>query len=173
MNLDQLTSPHPAPARRRGIASWVWAVIGGAAVLVILGGAAAVWLLLRDDGTSPSSPAASTVTVSGSLTLDLGSGNFTWVGDGDTSCSGRRGYEDVRSGAQITITNPDGKVLALGRLGYGRARGTEDGYADDCYFTFEVKDVPAGHGIYGVEISHRGRIQVKEAELQQVAMSLG
>lgn len=88
----------------------------------------------------------------------------------DSSCDDMSaGYDDIASGAPVAVKDASGKTVALGELGQGK--DVDAG----CGFSFSVKDVPAGLGIYGIEVTHRGVIQYKEAALKKdgAAMSLG
>jgi len=71
--------------------------------------------------------------------------------------------------AQVVIRDNGGTDLALGSL--------EDGYTENegwvCVFEFTDLDVPAGGGIYSVEVSHRGEISFMEEGPGDVAMTLG
>jgi hypothetical protein len=81
------------------------------------------------------------------------------------------GYEDITQGAGVAVKDPSGKTVALGQLGAGK--DLPDGLG--CSFPFTVTDVPSGLKIYGVEVTHRGVIQYKEAALKKdgAVMSLG
>lgn len=151
--------PTPAPWFRRGR---VLAIAAGAVVLV-LGAVAAVVLLAGSDD-----PAAGqkTITITGTMTLDRG--DFEWGVNSTTDlrCYGRRGYDDIRGGAQVTVTDPNGKVIALGKLDEGKATVGSDQRATECVFPFKVDGVPASHGFYGVEVSHRGVLRYSEADIQ-------
>ena len=76
----------------------------------------------------------------------------------DAACSGQRGYSDITGGAPVTVYNAAGSVVAVGAL--------EDGVAGTrgCIFQFTVADVPAGHGFYSYEITHRGKVTITEAD---------
>lgn len=89
----------------------------------------------------------------------------------DSSCDDMSvGYDDISSGAPVAVKDPSGKTVALGELGKGKDVGDAG-----CGFFFSVKDVPAGLGIYGIEVTHRGVVQYKEAALKKngAVMSLG
>jgi len=130
-----ITSSH---RRRR----WVLPVTALAAVL-IFGVGATFYLLPRD------------LTVSGTLEL----ASVRDVDTSGTSCRGTGGFGDIREGAQVVVTDPAGATLALGSLGVGVAKA-----ASACVFPLAVT-VPAGRKIYGVEVSHHGRVQYEESAL--------
>jgi hypothetical protein len=89
---------------------------------------------------------------------------------GTESCSGQGGYNDMRAGTQVTVTDAAGAVIALGAVGAGQ-RGS-DTSGTRCVFPFTVADVPAGHGFYGIEVSHRGRLQYPEAQVRDSSLTL-
>ena len=115
----------------------------------------------EEPSTAPSTP--ETLTVVGDLTLydyDI----ETYGGE----CYGVDGYDDLEGGAQVVVRDAEGKSVGLGSLDPGvKVRRGE------CRFDFEVTDVPPGLGIYSVEVSHRGEIQFKESEAEQISLSLG
>lgn len=113
---------------------------------------------------SPAAPAAAqTMVVSGTMALDDG------FGVKDAPCSGDGGYSDIREGAQVVITDASSATLAVGALRSGRRNST-----GDCEFPFTVGGVPTGHQFYGIEISHRGRLQYPAAKLKTpLQLSLG
>lgn len=84
-------------------------------------------------------------------------------------CTGEGGYSDVRGGAQVVVFDASGKVLGSGFL--------QDGFHEPgaCVFRFSVADVPRGEGTYQVEVSHRGKVPVREeaASLGRTSLTLG
>ncbi|MGC4769187.1 hypothetical protein ACLQ25_09430 [Micromonospora sp. DT44] len=132
-------------------------------------------------GDSKPTPAAATAkattapaarSIAGTLMLADADG-FTW--DATTGCQGSGGYDDVTPGAQVTITDAAGATVGLGKLGNGileTAAGAAT--ADGCKFTFTVKDVPTGKDFYGVEVSHRGKVQYPEQQVfGALALTIG
>lgn len=152
----------PTPPRRHTpiLAITLAALIAAAAATGIT-----IWAT-TDDQAKPTT--ATEVEIDGTITLGIG--DFTWS-DSPVNCSGHSGYHDITQGTQVTITDPAGKVLAIGKLGYGKPTLT-DGRATTCTLPFHTY-VAAGHGIYGIEVSHRGKVQTKEAELGKVELTLG
>lgn len=79
------------------------------------------------------------------------------------SCIGQGGYSDIHNGTQVVVTDADGRTLALGRL-----TGAEvGGGLDVCAYTIRIGDVPGGHDFYGIEVSHRGRVQYSRSDVEK------
>lgn len=93
------------------------------------------------------SPSSSTMPVSGTVTLQDG------FGAEGLPCEGKGGYNDIREGAQVVITDAKQATLAVGALGPGKRDEKQR-----CEFAFSLS-APAGHEFYGIEVSHRGRLQ--------------
>lgn len=118
---------------------------------------------------APSTPA--TITVTGNITLRLP--NFEWSTAG--GCWGRGGYDDIRQGAQVVVTDNAGETVAVGKLAAGQPQKdpADASRATSCTFGFTVS-APAGRGFYGVEVSHRGRSQYAEKDLERpLELTLG
>lgn len=155
--------------RKRTIWPWI------AAAAVITAGAIGVAYALASDGTDsadadPSpSPSPQTITVEGAVNLRLG--QFTWESS-TSACWGIRGYSDLRDGAQVVVTDPDGTTVGVSRLEIGSTQ-FERSKAVGCRLIFEVK-VPAGLGFYGIEVSDRGKVQYAEPDLSEpVELTIG
>lgn len=137
-----------------------------AVVLVALAGlavVATVWL--RPESVTAVPTAA--LKVDGSVTV-VGQSPQVVTQD-ELTCQGGGGYDDIRQGAQVVVSDSAGKTVALGQLGAGSwKRGV------GCIFLFTVADVPAGEKFYGLEVSHRGRVQYTAAQLAApVELSIG
>ncbi len=165
--------PAPRPRRTGLIAAAV------AGVLALMAGTGvSVWLLTRPDAAAPaaaSSAAASAteVTVRGVVTLQQG--QFSWNSEQDPTCQGWKGFSDIRVGAQVTVTDAAGKVLAVSSLDVGQAKGIAAGAdgmkrATTCELAFRVAGVASGQGPYGVEVSHRGVLRYDEGRLSAVTL---
>ncbi|MBK8461878.1 MAG: hypothetical protein IPL36_02100 [Nigerium sp.] len=121
------------------------------------------------------SPEPRAFTASGTLILAQAS----FVSDISAPCEGKDGYADIRRGAQVKISDGSGKVIAIGALGAGKGSsvGNVGAYnrqaITHCTFVFEVKDVPAGEAIYGVEVSRRGVINFTAENADMIALTLG
>lgn len=170
-----LGPPHGSPPPRPSRPGWLIPVLAAAVVLVLAAGGTAVWALTRDSAPVKAPAAAPTsasvVTLAGELRISI----YAHTTTGGPCVPNETGYADIRQGAQVTVTDSAGKVLALGQLDAGTVK--EDptlAELSDCVFSFRVSGVPLGAGIYGVEVSHRGKIQVPEADLgKPVELTLG
>jgi len=146
VNEPSLSSVMPAPKRPR------WPLLVLVAALLIVAGGVGGYLLLRP----------STLTISGVLELRSAS----TATDGG-HCSGTGGYSDIAAGADVTVTDAAGTIVAIGALGAGTIADMA------CAFPFSVS-APAGKGFYGLTIGHRSKVQYSESALAQpVHLSLG
>jgi hypothetical protein len=139
------------------------------AVLVLAAIAAVVLVLLPDTDADPEkspSPAA-VLTVEGSV---LVRGSYPQVVRvSESRCAGGGGFDDIREGTQVVVTDAAGKTIALGQLTAGGRKG-----GVGCMFLFVVENVPAGLDFYGIEVSHRGRVQYTAAQLAApIELSIG
>lgn len=100
--------------------------------------------------------------VRGTFSLELP--NFIW---NPGVCAGRGAHDDITAGTKVVVTDNTGATVAVGALDQGQpVLNPDDGTrAESCMFTFEIADVPSGRGFYGVEVSNRGKVQFKEADL--------
>jgi hypothetical protein len=79
------------------------------------------------------------------------------------------GYSDISSGAEVKVTGPTGKTLAVAPL-----TGGTDSATFGCDFKFAVPGVPDGLRLYGVTVSHRGTIDYTRKQLHKpVGLTLG
>ena len=104
-----------------------------------------VWWFTRPTAAGNGTPSGNTMLVAGGM--HLRHGEYT---GSDTNCYGTGDYDDIRGGADVTVTNASSKVLAVGRLSQGQVSPS-----GDCVLSFHVS-VPRGQGPYGLELSHRG-----------------
>ncbi|TMR09302.1 hypothetical protein ETD86_44160 [Nonomuraea turkmeniaca] len=119
-------------------------------------------LLLGQLAKPAASPTPSTIAVSGSVTLKDG------FGTEGAPCSGDGGFNDIREGAQVVITDATQVTLAVGSLGAGKRDK-----AGQCEFAFAIT-APTGHDFYGIEVSHRGRLQYSASQISSpLFLSLG
>jgi hypothetical protein len=103
--------------------------------------------------------------------------------DGGT-CLAKKGYDDIRGGAQVTVKDNKGEIVAIGSLrpgiqsgslGYTYADYLSDKVPPICKFGFAL-EAPAGKGFYSVSIGggNRGSIAYTEEELKLgVFLTLG
>lgn len=101
-------------------------------------------------------PFTQTFTVTGTVTLP--NGDFINTGN---ACYGMGGFEDMRPGAKVTVTDAAQRTVAVGVIESAREAVTE------CHLAFRVEDVPRGEDFYGLEVTHRGRLQYTAGELEQ------
>jgi hypothetical protein len=76
----------------------------------------------------------------------------SYGGASGTSCTVKDGYEDLRSGATVAVTDAAGDVVGVGALVDIEASPAA------CRFSFDVADVPEGSPTYGIEV---GQAMVK------------
>jgi hypothetical protein len=154
------TTPMPRTRLKTFIRRRRWPLLAVGLALLIGGSIAAAVALAGTNAATDS------LHIRGTLTLtdpDAGYGIYT------QSCTGQGGYEDIRPGAQVAVTGPDGTVLAIGHLEAGNTIGGDGStVGGTCQFAFDVSGVPAGHGLYGIEVSHRGMVMYEEAALLTV-----
>lgn len=158
------------PSRRRRTPLLVAAAAFGALILMV-GTGLGVWLVMRPKAATPATApsAAGALEVTGVITLKRG--QFVWLSQSSPTCEGLQGYADIRPGAQVTVTDAAGKVIAVGSVDVGTAQGITAPDANGlqrattCVLPFRVTGVPHGVGPYGVEVSHRGVLHYDEAKL--------
>ncbi len=165
--------PEALPVAKPKRPGWVVPVVAVLVVLVAGLGAAAAWLLARPQPAivpvSAPAPVPATSGVSfGDASKNL-TGTFTLYDDGqrwkdNAPCTGKGGFADIQTGAQVKVSDPTGKLLALGEL-KGPSYAHNFGGRVGCLWVISIDDVPTGRGFYGIEISHRGVIQYPESEV--------
>jgi hypothetical protein len=108
------------------------------------------------------SPTPAVFTIHGSITIA-----GLWNGPGEV-CRTSGGYDDIKAGTQVTVTDAAGKVIALGDLDAGVSSKT------GCEFDFSVTGVPDGSDFYSVEVAHRGELRYTRADLNSpLSLTLG
>lgn len=171
--LDSATPAPVTPPPRRG--GRVALLVVGALVLIAATAGGTWWLTRPAASSAPPTAVASPtgpspLPIFGRLELD----DVTLLAEPGDECWGHRGYDDIRGGAQVTITDSAGKVIGVGALDPGYVTYDSTGAAYTCKFEFVVTGVKAGGGFYGVEVAHRGRVQFSEAALAAaIKLSLG
>ncbi|MBV9831075.1 MAG: DUF2510 domain-containing protein [Marmoricola sp.] len=147
--------PPPPPPSNRG----KWIALGAIALVLLIAAGILVAGLVKNTAAS-----SDTFDVKGTLTLNDASG---FTDDGAGNCQGKDGYSDISTGAQVSIKDSAGKVVAVGSLGESI---TADG---SCSFDFRVDNVPGGNKIYAVEVTHRGDVNFSRDEAGAVSLTLG
>lgn len=105
---------------------------------------------------------ARVVTVTGRVVLSKPTGiadpTSYFIARDATGCHGTAVHPELTAGAQVSVQDPSGKVIALGHL----SPGTWDG--STCTFTFSVPDVPS-ESFYGVNVAGTGAVQFSHADV--------
>ena len=103
-----------------------------------------------------------TIDVSGAIAIAPAPGG--WTGSAGEPCrtGSSSGHSDLKEGAQVVISDAAAKTIAIGQL----AAGVQDG-AGGCRFAFRVTKVPDGQGFYGIEVTHRGRLQYTAEQMKK------
>lgn len=168
-----------APPKRR-IGALSGALIGVAALALVGATFVVARIATRPAGPKPAAagapPTTARLEASGNVTLKTG--QFSWDSRDQTWCQGTKGYDDIRPGAQVTVTDAAGKALAIGTLDAGQVWGVSTNPATGfmqatlCTLHFKVVDIPSGVGPYGFEVSHRGIVRFEEANLNLIQLSL-
>ncbi len=126
------------------------------------GGVTGIVVALAQSGVI-GNPFSDARTVTG--TVILNDGDFINTG---SACYGMGGFEDIRPGAKVSITDAAQQTVAVGVIESASEAGNE------CHLNFLVEDVPRGEDFYGIEVTHRGRVQYTAADLEQpLTISLG
>jgi len=115
----------------------------------------------------PSLSVPQTFDVTGTVSVD---GYDSDYGVNGTSCTSSDGYSDISEGAQATLTNQSGTVLAVSDLDEGVVA---DG---DCSFGFLFSGVPEGQQFYSIHVgnSNRGEVTYTRDQLNvPVELTLG
>jgi hypothetical protein len=142
--------------------------------------ALAAVLLLAGCGNGPStstvvgSPSADSFRLSGTITVKADELASERTDGGD--CYTSDGYDDIREGAQLTVKDETGTVIAIGLLDPGHVGEMNVAHttALKCIFGFSADNVPEGKAFYIVEISHRGEMKYSRAQLSDsIALTLG
>lgn len=158
---EQLRS-QPATKRTDRAVDVLAARVGGNNRLLIVGAIATLCVAGAGVSAALLTGGASSVTLHGTMMINPASDsefgdNFSTAG---STCSGSGGYDDLTQGASVTIHDPTGKVIATGAL--------EEGHGVDgvgCLFNWRIPKAPK-EKFYGVEISHRGTVNFKTAEIK-------
>ena len=85
----------------------------------------------------------------------------SYGGANGTSCTVKDGYEDLRSGASVAVTNAAGDVVAVGALVDIEATPRT------CRFAFDVPGVPEGSPTYGIEVGQQAMVTYPRSRLNK------
>jgi hypothetical protein len=175
-------SEQQAPASSEQIAGrrrFGWRRVAAVFVAALVVTSAAVgYLLYRGDKKEPAVAAPTSFSINGTIVVEAGDASEA-ENDGDCVTDG--GYTDIRLGAQVTVKDEAGNVIALGKVDAGRTTKlqtlptfdpdtalTEDqAKATECSFGFSATAVPEGKQFYAVEIARRGEVRYQRADLSK------
>lgn len=141
--------------------------------------AAAISLVLLGCGAASSAPPSPPPTATGHLL----SGKLGFLNGGEhvertaTSCSGTGGYSDISTGAQVTVKDQTGTVIAVGVLVDDPllAKAYESGLHLGCFFKFDIQ-VPEAT-FFTLDIAGRDPVTYSKADLEatkwQIVLTLG
>jgi hypothetical protein len=82
------------------------------------------------------------------------------------ACEGTGGYADIKVGAEVTIKDEAGKILATSTLSKSEAATTQE-----CDFTFTANVEDAK--FYQVEVSHRGAVTYSRDDVARQGWRIG
>jgi len=149
MSYDQA----PLPARRRPR----WPIFAGIAVLAVAAAGVAVFMIMRTPSTPP-------IAVKGTMSVP-----WDYAKEGQRCIAGG-GYGDI-SGAQVVVSDAAGKTIATTQLQEAGILHLAGGA--NCVYDFAMA-VPGGEKFYGIEVSHRGRLQYSPEQLRtEIALKVG
>lgn len=166
MSVDPYTGvgapPARSPKRRSRRRVLVLALIAVAALGGAVGIGGGILFALIQSGKIDNQ-LSRTFTVTGIVTLSLEDS----INTGST-CYGDGGYSDMRVGAPVVVTDASQKTVALGTI------VSAEEVSEECRFAFRVENVPRGEDFYGIQISHRGRLQYSADDLERpLTLGLG
>ncbi len=106
------------------------------------------------------------IAVQGTFTL-----KDSFSGDEGEYCAGNGGYDDISSSTQVTVSNGEGNIVAVGNLGSG---SVDD--IGNCLYKFTISNIPRSK-VYQFEVSHRGKVVFSHDQLvaddYEVELQLG
>jgi hypothetical protein len=129
--------------------------------------AAAVLIAILVSSGCSSAKAAQTIPISGTVTLVDSDSAAAWAVT--NKCTGAGGYSDIKTGAEVVISDDGGKTLAISSLTAPMLSGD---VAGRCIFGFAA-DVPPGKHFYSVTVTHRGAVKFAEDALPTAALTIG
>jgi hypothetical protein len=75
------------------------------------------------------------------------------------NCRGVGDFAGLKTGAPVTLSTPDGTVVARGSIQYSTGTETKDQILEECQFRISVQDVPR-HKMYELKIADQKSIPV-------------
>jgi len=138
----------PAPTGSRRL----WIVLGIVIFIAIVAAAGALALI-------SSGAIAPHHDITGTLDLVNSASAPNTIQQTGSGCQGDGGYDDIRTGAQVTLRDGAGVVLATSQLGSGSGSNLS------CVFMFTISNVPEVP-FYSVEISHRGGVTASLTDMR-------
>src|SRR5262245_14532244 len=123
-------------------------------VAAVVAGVLLVSACSSDDDPSGADPesAPGHFAVRGTLSVP----SATYVAEGEKTkgfCTVKDGYEDLRTGASVAVTDAGGQVVGVGSL------LDIDRTSEECRYSFAIPNVPEGSDTYGIEVGSRGIVQ--------------
>jgi hypothetical protein len=121
------------------------------------------------DGPSGAEPESKpgSFTISGTISVP----SATYVAEGQDAtgfCTVKDGYEDLRTGASVAVTDAAGDVVGVGQLVDVKRT------PEECRYAFDIPNVREGSGTYGIEVGNRGIVRYQRDELDDpVEVPLG
>ena len=141
-----------------------WKVVAAAGATLLLTACAG------GDGRSGADPETGPGTFEVKGTISVPSSTYVTSGDDQPGgfCTVKDGYEDLRTGASVAVTNAEGDVVGVSSL------VDIDRAASECRYSFDVPGVPDGSASYGIEVGNRGIVEYARDQLdEQVELPLG
>lgn len=137
--------------------------------------AMAVALTACGGGDTTKAPAAPSHTLGGSLVLHQVDPTRRAAG---LPCAGTGGYSDLSTGAQITVKDEAGTIVAIGTLGQGTTVPADLPIFGGVYCRWDLTAGPIGERpFYTVEVAHRGPLSYSLDDLRakdwKVDLTLG
>ena len=135
---------------RRGVLACIAAVVLGGC-----SGSPSAELPATPTPTPTSTPTPAVLTVTGTLTVNSSFVAEDYDGDGTFECTRLpAGYEDLKGGAQVKVTDAAGTVVALGQLGDGTANDTDPTEDEPYGPTRDRVHVPTAGGEWSSDRRH-------------------
>jgi len=136
---------------------------------VLVAGGVAVFLTLSGGSTKYAITGTFTLGYKASITSPSGTGG---------SCYGKGGYDDIKSGLGVKVTDGDGKMIATGTLTNPvDVQNPDYQILHSCVFTISIPQKVPKTDFYSVEVGRRGQITNSFEEMKAddwtVALTLG